>query len=59
MHGTPTDPLTDEELVGKFRYNAGLVLSPKDADQATEIWRNLEDVGNIGQALATVAGQAT
>jgi 2-methylcitrate dehydratase PrpD len=59
MHGTPTDPLTDEELVGKFRYNAGLVLSQKDADQATEIWRNLEDVGNIGQALATVAGQAT
>jgi 2-methylcitrate dehydratase PrpD len=56
MHGTPADPLTDEELVGKFKYNAELVLASQEVDQATEIWRDLDAVENIGQALQTVAG---
>jgi len=56
MHGTPADPLTEAELLAKFDFNAGLVLSSQDASRARDAWRNLADVEDIGQALEIIAG---
>lgn len=57
MRGTQANPLTDEELVAKFRANAALALPHSAVERACEAWWNLDKVGNIGEALETIAGK--
>jgi 2-methylcitrate dehydratase PrpD len=67
MHGTPTDPLTAEELRDKFRRNAQRGLSGDRAERALETWWTLDTVPHIRTAMAdltsepgtTVGGAAT
>ncbi len=49
--GSPEDPLTDEEVVAKFRANAADVLSPARQDQAIEATWRFEDVPHIGEYM--------
>ncbi|MFC1941185.1 MmgE/PrpD family protein [Chloroflexota bacterium] len=56
MKGTATNPLSQEELVAKFKANASLALPTRAVNQAIDPWLNLERVGNIAEALKPVAG---
>lgn len=58
VHGTPANPLTEEEILAKFKFNAALSLPVRAVERACSLWRNLEHVGNISEALAAVAGKA-
>ncbi len=57
MHGTPVDPLTEDELTGKFRRNASLALTPDNIDAAVHAWQSIADLADIRTAIETVAGQ--
>ncbi len=58
MKGTvATNPLSEEELIAKFRANALLSLPTAAVNQAIDLWLNLERVDNIAQALKPVAGR--
>ena len=54
MHGTPADPLSQEELHGKFRQNARLVLSDEQVEEALRLWWMLDELPEIGRATAAV-----
>jgi 2-methylcitrate dehydratase PrpD len=56
MHGTATDPLSGDELVGKFESNAGLTLAPNVVRRAADLWLHVDEVPNIRQAMEAVAG---
>ena len=56
MHGTAKDPLSRDELVGKFESNAGLTLAPNVVRRAADLWLHVEEVPNIRQAMEAVAG---
>jgi 2-methylcitrate dehydratase len=45
--GRAERPMSDEELIAKFRANAGGVLTQKQLDRLIGATLNLEDVGNI------------
>jgi 2-methylcitrate dehydratase len=53
--GDPALPLSDEELVTKYRECAGAVLGPGDAEQSMKLLLGLEAVENIRRLMA-VAG---
>jgi 2-methylcitrate dehydratase PrpD len=58
-HGTPADPLTEEELFAKFKANAALISLPDDKiTKAYQLWRNLDKMTNIGEGLKAAAGKA-
>lgn len=48
------NPLTDQEILAKYRSNAGRVLSAKKADLAAELVGRLEEGANL-QELAAIA----
>jgi 2-methylcitrate dehydratase PrpD len=52
MHGTPADPLTAEELKGKFRRNAALCLSADRVERMLEAWWKVDSAPRIHDALA-------
>jgi 2-methylcitrate dehydratase PrpD len=57
-HGRPEDPLTDDELVGKFHECArALVPEPRRREIIDLCWRldGLDDVTELGEAVGTVA----
>jgi 2-methylcitrate dehydratase PrpD len=54
MHGTPADPLTADELKGKFRRNARLCLDPAHAERALGLWWEIDTAPRITEALAGV-----
>ncbi len=56
MHGSPSDPLTENEVLGKFKSNAALTLPANAVDRACSLWRNLQPVAKISEALKAVAG---
>lgn len=56
MHGTPKDPLSRDELVGKFESNAGLTLAPNVVRRAADLWLHVDQVPDIRQAMDAVAG---
>jgi len=56
MHGTPKDPLSRDELVGKFEDNAGLTLAPSAVKRAADVWLHVDELPNIRQAMEAVAG---
>ncbi len=56
MKWTAANPISQEELVAKFKANASLALPARAVSQAVNLWLNLERVGNISEALKSVAG---
>ena len=56
MLGSPANPLTEEELTAKFRRNAGLSLSDEQTEQAIRLWWRLDELPNVREAMAPVAG---
>lgn len=49
--GAPDDPLTDDELVAKFRANAEGVLTPAQQDRVIEATLAFEQVTDLGDYL--------
>ena len=50
--GSPENPLTDEELVAKFRANASDVLNPEQMDRAIEATWRFEEIDNLSDYMA-------
>ncbi len=51
MHGSPADPLTEEELRGKFRRNARLCLPADRVERMLDVWWKVDAVPRIHDAL--------
>jgi len=49
--GWPKNPLSEEELVAKYKDCAQLVLSPSDIDRSVELLKNLEEVEDITELM--------
>jgi len=58
MHGSPTDPLTEEELFSKFKFNAALSLPRSAVERAFKMWWNMDTMANVSEGLETVAGES-
>jgi len=50
--GDPADPLTDEELIAKFKANAAGVLTPSQMDEAIEATWRFEELKDIAGYMA-------
>ena len=55
MHGTPADPLSDDEYQAKFRANAGLVLTGQEVNEATEKWWDIGAVQDVRTGMAVLS----
>jgi 2-methylcitrate dehydratase PrpD len=56
-HGTPTDPLTEDEVVGKFHECSEALLAPAQRDQIIDLcWRldALDDLTELADAVGTI-----
>ncbi|MDH5363927.1 MAG: MmgE/PrpD family protein [Dehalococcoidia bacterium] len=51
--GTPQNPLSEEELLEKYRSCARLALPEKEIEGSIEVIMNLERIDNIGKLLTT------
>lgn len=47
--GDPRNPMTENEVLEKFRSNARLVISEKSAERLIAAIQNLESIGNVSQ----------
>ena len=54
-HGTPGDPLTREELLGKFHECAEAALSEAQRDRVIELCERLDSLDTLGE-IADVIG---
>ena len=45
--GSPTNPMSDDEIISKFRANAGDVLDQKQQDKVIDLTWNFEEVKDI------------
>ncbi len=55
LKGAPDNPLPLEELIAKFRRNAGLLIQDSAAiDRAVDTWLHLERVAHVGDAIRAV-----
>lgn len=52
MHGTPADPLTGEELKGKFRRNAALCIPADRIERMLDAWWMVDAAPRIHDTLA-------
>jgi 2-methylcitrate dehydratase PrpD len=50
--GHPENPMTEEEVLNKFRSNAKQVLSPERSEAVIVTMRNLETVANVKELVA-------
>jgi 2-methylcitrate dehydratase PrpD len=50
--GHPQNPMTEEEVLDKFRSNAKQALSPQRSEAVIAKMRNLETVGNVKELVA-------
>jgi 2-methylcitrate dehydratase PrpD len=50
--GHPENPMTEEEVLDKFRSNAKQVLSPQRSEAVIAKMRNLETVDNVKELVA-------
>jgi 2-methylcitrate dehydratase PrpD len=53
--GDPRNPMTEDEVVEKFRSNASLVISTKQADELAATVRNLEGVDDMKKVVSLLA----
>ncbi len=56
--GAPTNRLTWQELVDKFRDNASVVLSGRQTTRAVNLVKDIEDVKDIAQLMAILTKKA-
>jgi hypothetical protein len=57
-HGTPADPLTPDEILGKFNECAGTLIGESQRNEIIELCGRLEtldDVRELGTAVGTIA----
>ena len=54
--GSPENPMSDDDIVAKFRANAAAVLTPERQDQVIEATWALEDFANIGDYMQLLIG---
>ena len=54
--GSPENPMSDDEIVAKFRANAAGVLTPEQQDQVIEATWGLEDFADIGEYMQLLIG---
>jgi len=54
--GSPENPMSDEEIVAKFRANAAGVLTPERQDRVIEATWALEDFADIGDYVQLLIG---
>ncbi len=50
-HGTPQDPMTDAEVVEKFRSTAGRQISADQADRFADVVVGMDQLGRISELL--------
>jgi len=55
--GDPKNPLTEEELYGKYRDCASLVLPKEKVEQSDALFRRLTEIGDINELLSLLAGK--
>jgi 2-methylcitrate dehydratase len=55
--GDPADPLTDDEIVAKFRANAEGVVSERRMDQIVEATWNFDTLASIGDYMRLLISQ--
>jgi 2-methylcitrate dehydratase PrpD len=56
-HGRPEDPLTEDELLGKFHECAAALVNEKQRDRIVDLCRrldSLDDVGELAEAVGTL-----
>lgn len=56
MRGTPSDPLSREDLTEKFRRNALVSLSERQVEEAIGLWWALDELPDVREATAAVSG---
>ena len=49
--GSPENPMSDDEIVAKFRANAGAVLTPPKQERVIEATLALEDFADVGEYM--------
>lgn len=54
-HGNPLDPVTNEEIVAKFRSLAGRVLQPARRDRIEQLVLGLADLDEVGPLISLLA----
>lgn len=57
--GDAADPLTLDEIFGKFRRGARGVIRQEDAEQALAILGSLEELANVDELIGTLGGSAS
>ncbi len=56
LHGDPASPLTDEEILVKYRDCAGRLLKPADIEAGGDLLLNLERLADIGELMDLLTG---
>jgi 2-methylcitrate dehydratase PrpD len=56
--GDPKNPLTWDELAGKFRDCASVVLNDEHVEMAIALIGRLDELADVGELIATVASRA-
>jgi 2-methylcitrate dehydratase len=54
--GSPENPMSDDELVAKFRANAAGALTPEQQGQVIEATWTLEDFADVGEYMQLLTG---
>jgi len=54
MHGSPADPLSEQELKDKFRYCGRTCLPDGQVEEALDAWWSLDRAPKLGDVLASV-----
>ena len=57
--GHPKNPLTSDELLGKYRRNAGRALSEEQIGSSIQMMEHLEELENAQKLMSIVAPRAT
>jgi len=54
--GSPENPMSDDDIVAKFRANAAAVLTPERQERVIEATWRLEEFGDIGDYMQLLIG---
>jgi len=54
--GSPENPMSDDEIVAKFRANASAVLTPEKQARVVEATWRLEDFADVGEYMQLLIG---
>ncbi len=54
--GSPENPLSDEEIIAKFRANAAKVLTEEQQDRVIDLTWHFDEVEDVGEYLSELRG---